>query len=135
MQYKCIKKEEWDKTLEQLLLSYTIFASVENEFGLDYELIRPADIAKISYNRPKPATPLKSFFLPVRENVTSERADEKPRIIIGIPNCDIEGLSLLDEIYLDEEFNDIFYRKRRENTLTDIFRLHWNKGTLSLSVI
>ena len=61
MQYKCIKKEEWDKTLEHLLLSYTIFASVENEYGLDYELINPADIAKISYNKPKPATSLRVF--------------------------------------------------------------------------
>ena len=117
MQYKSITKEEWDKTLEHLLLSYAIFASIDNEFGQDYELIRPADIARISYNKPKPATSLKSFFLPVKENVTSERATEKPRIILGIPNCDIEGLCLLDEIYLDKEFNDIFYRKRRENTL------------------
>jgi sulfhydrogenase subunit beta (sulfur reductase) len=117
MQYKSIKKEEWDKTLEQLLLSYTILASVENDFGIDYELIRPSDIAEISYNKPKPSTSLKSFFLPVKENVTSEGTIEKPRIILGIPNCDIEGLSLLDEIYLDEEFSDIFYRKRRENTL------------------
>jgi ferredoxin len=117
MQYKSIKKEEWDKTIEQLLLSYTIFASVENEYGLDYELIKPADITKISYNKPKPATPLKSFFLPVKENVTSERVNEKPRIILGIPNCDIEGLCLLDDIYLDDEFNDIFYRNRRKNTL------------------
>ena len=39
MRYRGIKKEEWDKTLEQLLLSYTIFANVENEFGIDYELI------------------------------------------------------------------------------------------------
>jgi ferredoxin len=117
MQYKCIKKEEWDRTIEQLLLSYSIFASVENEFGLDYELIKPADIPKISYNKPKPVTSLKSLFLPVKENVTSERADEKPRIILGIPNCDIEGLSILDEMYLDTEYNDIFYRKRREETL------------------
>jgi sulfhydrogenase subunit beta (sulfur reductase) len=117
MQYKCIDKEEWDKTLEQLLLSYTIFANVENEFGLDYELIHQKDIERISYNRPKPATSLKSFFLPVRENVTSEIADEKPRIILGVPNCDIEGLCLLDEIYLDDEFSDIFYRRRRENTI------------------
>jgi ferredoxin len=117
MQYKSITKEEWDKTLEHLLLSYTIFASIDNEFGQDYELIRPADIARISYNKPKPATSLKSFFLPVKENVTSGRATEKPRVILGIPNCDIEGLCLLDEIYLDKEFNDIFYRKRRENTL------------------
>ncbi|MFA5819069.1 MAG: 4Fe-4S dicluster domain-containing protein [Bacteroidales bacterium] len=117
MQYNSFTKEEWDKTLEHLLLSYTIFASIENEFGQDYELIRPADIARISYNKPKPATSLKSFFLPVKENVTSERVDEKPRIILGIPNCDIEGLCLLDQIYLDKEFNDIFYRKRRENTI------------------
>lgn len=117
MKYKCINKEEWDKALEQFLLSYTIFASVENEFGLDYELIHPEDIERISYNKPKPATSLKSFFLPVRENVSSERADEKPRIILGIPNCDIEGLCLLDEIYLDKEFDDTFYRRRRKNTL------------------
>jgi sulfhydrogenase subunit beta (sulfur reductase) len=117
MQYKCITKDNWDKTIEQLLLSYNIFACVENEYGLDYEFIRPADILKISYNKPKPATSLKSFFLPVKENVTSGRVDEKPRIILGIPNCDIEGLGLLDEIYLDLEFNDVFYGKRRENTI------------------
>jgi sulfhydrogenase subunit beta (sulfur reductase) len=117
MQYRSIKKEEWDNALENLLLSYTIFASVENGFGLDYELIKPAGINKISYNKPKPATSLKTFFLPVRENVTNERSTEKPRIILGIPNCDIEGLSLLDEIYLDNEFNDVFYRMRRENTI------------------
>jgi hypothetical protein len=118
MQYKCIKKEGWDKAIEQLLLSYTIFACVKNEYGLDYENIRPEDIIKISYNNPKPATPLKSFFLPVKENVTTDRkVDKKPRIILGIPNCDIEGLGLLDEIYLDTEFNDISYRQRRDNTL------------------
>jgi sulfhydrogenase subunit beta (sulfur reductase) len=117
MQYKCIKKEEWDNALEKLLLSYTIFASVKNDYGLDYELIKPQDLGKISYNKPKPATPLKSFFLPVTENVTSERNPGKPTIIIGAPNCDIEALSLLDEIYLDSEFNDIFYRNRRENTI------------------
>ena len=117
MQYKCIKKEEWDKVLEQLLLSYTIFANIENEFGLDYELIRPKDIAGISYNKPKPATPVKNFFLPISENATSDRNDEKPRIILGVPNCDIEGLSLLDEIYLDNEFSDTHYRRRRENTI------------------
>jgi sulfhydrogenase subunit beta (sulfur reductase) len=117
MQYRSIKKEEWDKVLENLLSSHTIFASVISEFGQDYELIRPIDIRAISYNKPKPVTSLKSFFLPVKENVTSERAAEKPRIILGIPNCDIEGLSLLDEIYLDEVFPDIHYRERRENTL------------------
>jgi sulfhydrogenase subunit beta (sulfur reductase) len=137
MQYNCIKKEEWDKTLENLLLSYTIFASVENEFGIDYELIRSEDIEKITYNKPKPSTPLKSFFLPVKENVSSMKAEEKPRIIIGIPNCDIEGLCLPDDIYLDKEFSDLFYSKRRENTLliaSDCFGIQEHCHCLSYNV-
>lgn len=116
MQYKSINKEEWDNTLEKLLLSYAIFASIPNDAGQDYEELRAADILKIIYNKPKPATPLKSFFLPVKENVTSEKT-VKERIILGIPNCDIEALSILDEIYLDEDFPDINYREHRNNTI------------------
>jgi ferredoxin len=117
MQYLSIKKEEWDKAIEQLLLSYTIFAAVDNEFGIDYEMLCPSNIKKISYNKPKPATSLKTFFLPVKENVTSGQTLKKQRIILGVPNCDIQGLKLIDEIYLDKDFNDILYKERRENTV------------------
>jgi sulfhydrogenase subunit beta (sulfur reductase) len=117
MSYYSIRKEEWDKKLEQLILSHTIFATVSNEFGQDYELLKPGDIPKITYNNPKPATSLKTFFLPAKEDVTSERKSEKPRIIIGAPNCDIEGLNLMDEIYLDKDFQDIFFSSRRRNTI------------------
>jgi sulfhydrogenase subunit beta (sulfur reductase) len=117
MQYRSIKKENWDKILEELLSSHILYASVYDDFGQDYELLCSANIQKIAYNKPKPATSLKSFFLPVKENVTSERTAGKPRIIMGAPNCDIEGLSLLDEIYLDKDFEDQFYRMRRDNTL------------------
>lgn len=116
MRYTGIKKEEWDSALVQLLESQRIFATISNESGLDYELIDKENISRISYNQPAPATSLKTFFLPVRENVTAERGEAKPRIIIGTPNCDIEALSLLDSIYLDGDFNDLFYRERRENT-------------------
>jgi ferredoxin len=117
MQYLSIKKEEWDKAIEQLLLSYIIFAAVDNEFGIDYEIVNSENIGRISYNKAKPATSLKTFFLPVKENVTSGAPLKKQRVIIGAPNCDIQGLKLLDEIYLDKDFNDIFYRERRENTI------------------
>ena len=117
MYYISIEKEEWDNALAQLLSSCVIYAPLKNEFGIDYELLKPFDIKNIIYNQPKPATPLKNFFLPVKENVTSEREAERPRIILGIPNCDIEALALTDEIYLEEAFNDLYYRKRRENTI------------------
>jgi sulfhydrogenase subunit beta (sulfur reductase) len=110
---------------------------MDYESGQDYELVRPDDIKRISYNKPKPATPLKCFFLPVKENVTSENTIEKPRIILGIPNCDIEGLGILDEIYLDKEFNDIIYRKRREDTLlisSDCFGIQEHCHCLSYNI-
>jgi ferredoxin len=115
--YYSVNRNYWDDALLRLLASYNIYASVENGFGQDYELLSDKNIHDISYNKPKPSTPLKSFFLPVRENVTAERDNEKPRIIIGVPNCDAEALGILDEMYLDEQFEDIFYREKRENTI------------------
>ncbi|HUW92637.1 MAG TPA: 4Fe-4S dicluster domain-containing protein [Bacteroidales bacterium] len=137
MYYLTISKEDWDKSLGQLLLSGTIYAPVQNEFGQDYELLKLSDIQNIIYNKPKPATPLKNFFLPIKENVTSERDAEKPRIIMGIPNCDIEALNLTDEIYLDDIFNDLFYRKRRENTIlisSDCFGIQEHCHCLSYDI-
>ncbi|HUV00140.1 MAG TPA: hypothetical protein VMW32_04165 [Bacteroidales bacterium] len=54
--------------LGQLILSYTVFAAVSNEFGQEYELLKSSRIPHISYSKPKPATLLKSFFTPVTEN-------------------------------------------------------------------
>lgn len=127
MQYYSIEKEKWDEELSHLLVSHTIFANINNGSGTDYEITGPENIHEILYNGPRPVTSLKSFFLPVRENVTAEKALKNPRIIIGIPNCDIEGLKLLDTIYLDGEYNDIFYKERRENTImisSDCFESH-----------
>lgn len=117
MHYRSITKEDWDRAIAGLLGTYNVYATICNSFSQDYELITPEDIHLISYNKPKPVTSLKNFFLPVKENVTLERSTEKSRIIIGTPNCDIEGLALLDEIYLDADFNDPFYNERRKNTL------------------
>ena len=137
MNYLIIEKEEWDRFLVNLILSHTVFASVTDEFGQDYEMIRPENIQDISYNKPKPATPLKSFFLPVKENVTSGQSAGKPRIIIGVPNCDIEALKILDEFYLDKEFTDIYYKNRRENTIlisSDCFGIQEHCHCLSYDI-
>lgn len=117
MYYLSIKKEDWHRSLEKLLSSHDIFVPVKDELSLDYEPFRLNQADKIAYNVSKPATPLKNFFLPVRENVTGAVKNGRPRIIIGVPNCDVTALRLLDEIYLDEAFTDPFYSQRRKNTL------------------
>ena len=117
MYYISIRKEDWHHSLEILLSSHDIFVPVQDEYSIDYELFNINHAEKITYNTPKPSTPLKNFFLPVRENVSSFGGKQRPRIIIGVPNCDVEGLGLLDEIYLDKDYTDPFYRERRRNTL------------------
>jgi ferredoxin len=89
---------------------------VENDFSCDYVKVDTETIPGIVYNQPKPVTPLKNFFIPVKENVTMGSTPSNPVAIIGSPNCDVMGLAILDLIYIDKEYPDPAYRERRENT-------------------
>ncbi|MFC1887883.1 4Fe-4S dicluster domain-containing protein, partial [Candidatus Cloacimonadota bacterium] len=72
--------------------------------------------AKIVYNEARPTTPLKAFFFPVKENVVKDM-ENKQRVILGVTSCDLEALKLMDKIFLDEEFLDVYYKQHRENTI------------------
>jgi sulfhydrogenase subunit beta (sulfur reductase) len=112
-----LSKLFWDQILTSLLNDYEIYAPLLEEENQEYALIRETDVPAILYNKPKPTSPLKTFFLPVKENVSDLPGKMKPRIILGVPACDLAGLGLLDEIYLDESMMDPFYRLKRESTL------------------
>ncbi|MFH0757289.1 MAG: 4Fe-4S dicluster domain-containing protein [Bacteroidota bacterium] len=109
-------KEEWNRKLSQLIASVDIYAPVKNESSCDYTLLRTGLVPEIVYNKPKPVTPLKNFFLPVKENVTLNGSPFRPLVIIGPPQCDVMALSYLDEIYLDQEYTDPVYAQRRKDT-------------------
>lgn len=111
-----IPKQEWDEKLLQCLASHEIFAPLENDFNCDYVKLETETVPEIVYNKPKPVTPLKKFFLPIKENVTSSESPGNPLIIIGVPACDVMATAFLDQIYLDKEYPDPAYRLRRENT-------------------
>lgn len=111
-----IPKHEWDERLSQLLSSLDLYAPVENDFSCDYVKLDAESIPEIIYNKPKPVTPLKNFFLPIKENVTSDHSPTFPVALIGAPNCDVMALAFLDQIYLDQEYDDPSYGERRERT-------------------
>jgi ferredoxin len=112
-----ITKETWDNALVSLLEGFAVYAPLAYNGNQDYSLVRPEDIDQIVYNTPKPTTPLKSFFLPVKENVVKEIAGFPRRIILGIPSCDLAALDMLDAMYLEEPYIDPYYRQKRENTI------------------
>ncbi|QNL20409.1 4Fe-4S dicluster domain-containing protein [Hyphobacterium sp. CCMP332] len=105
--------------LETLSEHHKIYAPVKIDQTIDYSLMKDkASISNIIYNTPKPVTPLKLFFLPVKENVVKAPSKStRLRIILGIPSCDLDALGILDEFYLNPPYVDEYYKARRENTL------------------
>lgn len=123
-----ISVSNWHSFLQKFSFDADVFVPVERGVHVEYALFDPMT-QTISYNRPAPITPLKTFFLPVKENVTMDRNGHRKRMIVGIPACDLKGLELLDEIYLDKAYPDPFYKGNRENTIligTDCFDILQN---------
>ena len=112
-----IKKSAWQTMLETLISDFTIYAPIQKQSTLDYQVLSKEEIPHIVYNSPKPVSPLKIFFLPIKENVVKKAPPGRPTIIIGCPSCDLHAIDILDEIYLNEPFIDTYYKLRRENTI------------------
>lgn len=121
--------EKWQTILKDLSSDYQVFAPIYAEEFLEYEKITPENAAKISYNVCKPTSPLKAFMFPIKENVIRDKDSKKQRLIFGVPACDLSALDLLDKIFLDEDFLDIYYQQNRENTVligTDCYNFQDN---------
>ena len=111
-----IGKKDWAESLIRVITDYKIYAPVEKGNNADYRLMTTSTIKDISYDCVIPVPPLKAFFFPIKENVGQEPTAHK-RIILGVRNCDLMALKLLDAVFLDEEFLDIHYETRRTNTV------------------
>ncbi len=112
-----VNKSTWISILSSLLSQYSIYAPFRFDHCLEYSSVTKNNLNDIVYNQPKPSSPLKTFFLPVKENVINPSRGKNKRMIMGIPACDLSALSILDEIYLDHNYIDPNYSFYRENTL------------------
>ncbi len=107
----------WEEVMDILAARYTLFAPVIDEGYQDYEVIGKDNLHLVVFHLPRPTTPIKTFFLPVRQNVSYAWHPDKEVLLFGVPACDLAALSILDEMYLQQEYTDIYYKKRRENTV------------------
>ncbi|MGM0420114.1 MAG: 4Fe-4S dicluster domain-containing protein [Bacillota bacterium] len=46
-----------------------------------------------------------------------ERWQDKPRLFFGIRSCDLAAVELLDDVFLEDDYQDPFYRSKRENSI------------------
>ncbi|TLX75737.1 hypothetical protein E9993_09285 [Labilibacter sediminis] len=109
-----LSQENWSDLLTGMAKDYHIYAPIQYSNQQDYELLNEYNIKDIVYNHPKPATPLKTFLLPIKQNLVKDNRF-KPSVILGIPACDLSAVNILSEIYLDKDFKDSAYEHRLEN--------------------
>ena len=131
-----IHKQDWYAYLHKSTDKYNVYVPVKYDNNIEYEILTDFE-EDIVLNIPKPATPLKTFMLPIRENVVIDTSFHNKNIIIGIPSCDLHALDLLDKMYLDEKFIDKSYQSNRENSIligTDCMDIQENCHCVSYGI-
>jgi len=122
-----ITDSDFEKFLDNLEESGKIYIpqAVTNRKGeTNYPFELRSEDKKFTYFGYRPNNPLKIFLFAGRIKVAEypAKAGEDLKVpsesvtVVGAAACDVESLKSLDAIFLQEEFTDIFYRERRNNT-------------------
>ncbi|MCX7680253.1 MAG: 4Fe-4S dicluster domain-containing protein, partial [Spirochaetes bacterium] len=122
-----IAKNEISKIFEALSKEYSMYGPYIEEHTGQVMFDQIDDLSKIDLNAAIPAIPpkhviyphaeciLKYFYDAKAKKVTIERKDVvRPKALIGIRSCDLEGIKVLDRFFLGQEFIDEFYLTNRK---------------------
>lgn len=117
-----INKEQVGDFIRDLIPDYEVVAPVKRDGIHRFEKIENSK--EMNLNFINTIFPLKKYFLPHLENIfdyEGEKAkisfEKTKRAMFGIRPCDVNSLLRYDEVFLNREFYDAYYAKRRKNTL------------------
>ena len=85
-----------------------------------YSRYDPASDRPAEFNNIRTCPTIKEFLFPLCELAAIfpeplEPEEIKPFAVFGLKDCDLRSIEILDKVFLEEEFRDPFYQKRREN--------------------
>ncbi|MCF7707782.1 MAG: 4Fe-4S dicluster domain-containing protein [Verrucomicrobia bacterium] len=91
-----------------------------------FDLVTDANKDDVRVHLPNPYYPPKRFVLPHIERMMNIKCDDggccvqpetdvTPLAVFGIRSCDVAGIQHLDRFYLDRDFKDVYYERRRDN--------------------
>jgi sulfhydrogenase subunit beta (sulfur reductase) len=73
----------------------------------------------VEFNAIRACTPVKEFLFPMRELAATIRAEHqpltlKPFAVVGLKDCDVRSIAILDKVFAEDDFKDELYVARRE---------------------
>jgi len=95
-----ISKEHWQNVLTDWMRKHEVLAPVRRPGGLFFERIDPLRIHEIVLDTARTVQPLKSFFFPPFEDVTSDTPGiPGSTLFLGARSCDVAALAVLDRAF------------------------------------
>jgi len=85
-----------------------------------YSKYDPSAEMPAEFNNIRTCTPVKEFLFPLRELAAvfpeaAEPEEVQPFAVLGLKDCDLCSIEILDKVFAEEEFKDPFYVSRRRN--------------------
>lgn len=121
MKEKIIEKKRFGELIESTAKNYKFFGPVEEDGNVVFQDLSSS--GKITFDYLNARTNPKGLFFPQSEvlfhfkkdEVTSVPRAEEKFVVFGIRPCDVQGLLVVDQVYLSDDFTDVYYLGRREN--------------------
>ncbi len=110
-----LSTNDYNSFIRNLSAQYRVFGLKGEEKNFYWSRLT-AEKSEHTPNRYRALTPVKSFFFPVKEEVTAEPPVEKT-ILLGVKACDLAHLQTTDAIFLQGALADPYYAIKRQNTI------------------
>src|SRR3989338_3463644 len=114
-----IPTSEWQRFLKEVLPSWNIYAPIRSGNNLSFHHLNSDNIANVELNTYRAAQPLKSFLFSFYEQITNitKFPNLRGHAVMGLKACDLNSLQLYDKMFLEGEFAEPFYKRRRQDLL------------------
>ncbi len=114
-----VTTKDWNTHINRQLSNWTIYGPVKKEDSLVYTELNSETIDNAELDTFRPTQPLKSFLFLYQEQVSSIRKFPSMlnTAVLGVKACDINSLQLLDKIFIEGDFIEPFYKRRRQDLL------------------
>lgn len=122
-----LDKKDFDNFLQGLIDEYDVYAPVQLAEGVSVfkKIDQPGEV---NLTQLLPQKPAKDIFFPQSEvmfryekvgnqnQMTSMEEVKKHRILFGARPCDIEAISILEKVFVGEEYTDVYFLEKRKKT-------------------
>lgn len=121
MKEKTIEKKRFKNLIDMAAKKYKVFAPVKDDGKIVFKNVSKTGDVIFDYVNSK-INP-KDLFFPQTEVLYDFKKDDilqnslpaEKFVIFGIRPCDVQGILVVDKVYLDDNFKDVYYLARREN--------------------